>query len=82
MEKITHKDLIDFGFQMVTDSPVVPYQKKLGHLEEDDFALIFTLERNVPEFGILTPDGVIFLNANLKQLAIIEQCITGYQDKY
>jgi hypothetical protein len=83
-EEITKEKLIEFGFKITKDNPLDLCEKVLSDPNEDgdSLVLVLTHERNTHEFAIRTPDGVLFLNASLEQLAIIEKCITGYEPNY
>ena len=80
-KSITEKELLEYGFTE-TDEPVIPFAKKLIDSDGDEISLIVTNERNVSEFAIVTPDGILYLKCNLPQLKIIELSITGYTGKY
>jgi hypothetical protein len=84
VEKITKEKLIEFGFKITEDNPLDICQKELSEPNEDDglIMLVLTRERNKNEFAIRIPDGILFLNANLEQLTVIEKCITGYEPNY
>lgn len=91
-KEITNEDLLKFGFINVSsENPIDPYEKVLSEpIDEDDeedeekgqISIVVTRERNIREFGIRTPDGVLYLNADLEQLAVIEKAITGYSSTY
>lgn len=87
--EITKEKLIEFGFQMTPDNPIIICEKVLSDPieneddeEDGDIAIVLTRERNINEFAISTPDGTLFLNCDLEQLAIIENTITGYSRNY
>lgn len=83
-EEITKESLLKFGFKITKDNPLDLCEKVLSEPNEDEdtLVLVLTHERNKNEFAIRTPDGVLFLNASLEQLAVIEKCITGYEPNY
>ncbi|NLL97560.1 MAG: hypothetical protein GX227_10680 [Clostridiaceae bacterium] len=75
---ITEANLLEYGFKKNEGDAAIfhPYEKEVC----DDVSLCVTMQRNEPEFCILTPDGVLYLQiANLNELKIIEQSITGYE---
>jgi hypothetical protein len=84
-EEITKEKLLAFGFKVIKNDPLYLCEKILGVIgdEDDDeserLSFVLTRERNTNEFAIHTPDGTIFLNCSLEQLAIIENAITGYE---
>lgn len=87
--KISNDSLIEYGFKNISSvNPIDPYEKVLSVPSEDDdedegqIALVLTMERNVPEFGIRTPDGILYLYADLDQLRVIENAITGYSPNF
>lgn len=81
---ITKESLLKFGFKL-SKSPFDHYEKILSETidpegeDKELIALVVTHRRNITEMGLITPDGIIFLNADLEQLAIIEKCVTGYE---
>ena len=77
---ITEKHLLKFGM-VKTDDIVFPYEKILGQNKNGKVSIVLTHERNIDEFAILIPDGIIFLDqrTTIKELKTIEKCLSSYE---
>ena len=80
---ITENELIEFGMIKENDGFVIPFHKPLSKLS-NDIEILLTRERNIPEFALKVPMGLIFLGGveSIKDLETIERCITEWVDDY
>jgi len=80
MNTITEQDLLDFGM-FKTDDPVIPFEKILGQNKNGKVSIVVTTERNMVEFAIFIPGGLLFLDqrTTLRNLKVITKCLSCYE---
>jgi hypothetical protein len=85
---LTKQDLIKFGMIETTgDEKIIFPMKKVISIAEDnedgELAICVTMENNVPELVLATPEGKLYLNiATLEELQAFERFIDGWEPNY